>query len=526
MVLFSILKGHPQYAILVVCLSIVASALYNRYFNGLNHVPCPLLASCTNLWRAYHVWKRRPELLHIELHEKYGPLVRAGPRTILVSDPNAVSVIYALKGDFTKSQFYLVQQTLAKGKRLFTLFTATDDRFDAKLRRAVSNAYAMSILVQFKKYVDSITTAFISQMKSRFADNAEQACNFSTWLQWYAFDVIGELTFSKRLGFLDRAEDVDGIIASIEGMLDYAAVIGQMPELDNLFLKIPLRILLSRWGLIHGNMYMVDFARRRLSERVDTEPGASKKRLDADYARNDLFSSFINAHEKDPDFITDERVLALTVANVFVGSDTISLRAVFYFLLRHPTAMQQLMTELAEQKRNGRFHRSDGLVDWNEVRELPYLSATIKESLRCHPTVGLSLERITPTQGTNLCGKHIPSGTIVGCSAWTLHRSSIFGDKPDEFRPDRWIEAGPEDRRRMENALFTFGAGSRTCIGKNISLLEMYKFVPAVLMAFEVSCCGSLRKLSLVTDDISYLARNACQEHNMDLAQRLVCEAE
>ena len=31
----------------------------------------------------------------------------------------------------------------------------------------------------------------------------------------FAFDVMGELTFSKRLGFLERAEDVDGIMTSI-----------------------------------------------------------------------------------------------------------------------------------------------------------------------------------------------------------------------------------------------------------------------------------------------------------------------
>lgn len=60
----------------------------------------------------------------------------------------------------------------------------------------------------------------------RFANKDSITCNLSTWLQWYAFDVIGELTFSKRLGFVDRGEDVEGIIQSIEWMLDYASVVG------------------------------------------------------------------------------------------------------------------------------------------------------------------------------------------------------------------------------------------------------------------------------------------------------------
>lgn len=37
-----------------------------------------------------------------------------------------------------------------------------------------------------------------------------------------AFDVIGELTYSKPLGFLEQGRDVDGIIASLEKILDYA----------------------------------------------------------------------------------------------------------------------------------------------------------------------------------------------------------------------------------------------------------------------------------------------------------------
>lgn len=37
-----------------------------------------------------------------------------------------------------------------------------------------------------------------------------------------AFDVIGELTFSKPLGFLEKGTDVDGIIAALENMLDYS----------------------------------------------------------------------------------------------------------------------------------------------------------------------------------------------------------------------------------------------------------------------------------------------------------------
>lgn len=264
-----------------------------------------------------------------------------------------------------------------------------------------------------------------------------------------------------------------------------------MPLLDRVFLKNPFRILLSRFGLINANTYMVDFARKRLGERIDPEGGATKDSSELNsYVRNDFLSRFLRAHEKDPSFIDNNRVLALTVANIFAGSDTtaISLRAVLYFLLKSPIILQKLLDELFEQKRLGNFKRTDGLVDWDEVRELPYLNAVVKEALRCHPAAGLMLERVTPPHGVTVCGQSIPGGTIIGCNAWVIHRDEkTFGDRPAEFRPDRWLmERTKEQLRHMESSILTFGAGSRTCIGRNISLLEIYKFVPALLMAFEV----------------------------------------
>lgn len=213
-----------------------------------------------------------------------------------------------------------------------------------------------------------------------------------------------------------------------------------------------------------------------------------EKEVESKDARGrDFLSRFKEAHKRDPAFIPQERVLALTVANMFAGSDTtaITLRAVFYYLLRSPQRLQRLMDELEDASRD---LYQEGLVSWSDVHDLPYLSAVIKEALRMHPAVGLMLERIVPPAGITVCGKFIPGGTIVGCNAWVLHRNAkVFGEQPLEFRPERWLEASPESRNEMNSLLFSFGAGARTCIGKNISLLELHKLVPAVLRKFQVS---------------------------------------
>lgn len=85
--------------------AIVLRLLYNRWGQGLNRIPGPFLASVTDLWRAFQAWGRRPELVQIELHERYGSVVRIGPRAVSISDPNAVAMVYGLNAGYTKSDF-------------------------------------------------------------------------------------------------------------------------------------------------------------------------------------------------------------------------------------------------------------------------------------------------------------------------------------------------------------------------------------------------------------------------------------
>ena len=207
--------------------------------------------------------------------------------------------------------------------------------------------------------------------------------------------------------------------------------------------------------------------------------------------RGDLLSMFLKAQVDRPDFMTDERVLVMAVSMAFAGSETtaISLAAVFYFISKNPRCYYKLNEEIEAAVENGTIgNRANGLVTWAESQKLPYLDACIKEAFRLHPAAGLPLERLTPPQGVEICGEHIPGGTIVGCSAWVIHRrKEIYGEDVDHYRPERWLEADKEQLKEMNACMLQFGAGPRTCIGKNISLLEVYKLVPSFLRRFEVN---------------------------------------
>ena len=375
--------------------------------------------------------------------------------------------------------------TVSKGEPLPSLFSTLDETFHANLRRSVNHAFSMSSLVQYEPMVDETTEIFLDQTSRLFADGAS-VCNFARWLQFFAFDVIGSITYSKRHGFIEKNQDIDGIVKSMARIFDYSAPVGQMPWLDKLFWKNPIFDALQKLGVSDNSHPVAVFAKQRMQERMSAKVAAT-----GPASKDDLLTMFIKAGEARPDFMTNKRILTMAVSMAFAGSETtaISIAAVFYYLLKNPECMRRVRQELDEAVEKGAIaNRPTGLVSWTESRQLPYLDACIKEAFRMHPAAGLPLERVVPPSGIEIAGHFVRGGTIVGCSAWVIHRrEEIFGPDVDTYNPDRWLTAPADQLKVMEGNMLQFGAGSRTCIGKNISLMEIYKIVPSFLRRFEVS---------------------------------------
>lgn len=72
-------------------------------------------------------------------------------------------------------------------------------------------------------------------------------------------------------------------------------------------------------------------------------------------------------------------------------------------------------------------------------------------------------------------------------NTWVAHYHPDVFENPSVFNPDRWDpEVTPKDKLKlMEACYMPFGAGTRTCIGKNISILEMTKLIPQLVRHYD-----------------------------------------
>ncbi|KAK7417870.1 hypothetical protein QQX98_004345 [Neonectria punicea] len=468
-----------------VSASVLVYIVKGFFASGVRDVPGPILAKFTNLYRLFDVSKGYNHVSLVNLHDTCGDNVRFGPRVVSVRNPKDVNKIYGLKGGFVKSDFYAVHQQLANGKATQTLFTTLDEAFHAKIKRPVANAYSMITLTDYEPLVDRTILALFHQLETRYV-NSGRNCPMFEWLQYYAFDVIGEVTCSESFGFLENGCDVGGIIEALNVTMDYNAAVGQIPWLDYWLKKNPL------WTWIaQPTGAVAQFAHQQLVARLDeTKEKVSGDSIESQ--KRDFVDRFFQAKETHPDIVDDRQVFSYMVTNMFAGSDTtaISLRAIVYYTLKHPQVYAKLIAELDGAKAAGQLGMP---VTWRQSQGLPYFDAVVKEALRLHPAVGLILERIVPNQGLRLdCGTVLPAGTIVGASPWVMHRDkSVFGQDVETFRPERWLQGVNEDAngyakrlKAMKGTDFTFGKGHRTCIGKNISLLEIYKMLPSLFLTY------------------------------------------
>ncbi|KIH90520.1 Cytochrome P450 family protein [Sporothrix brasiliensis 5110] len=477
--------GIPISLVILGLSFLVFAAWLVRRDRRLAHIPGPAWCRFTDVPRLRWAWSERIHETHIALHRRYGDLVRVGPHCVSIGTPRAIQAVYGTGANLPKGDFYKVLQPLAHGRVVQGLFNTQDEALHRALKRPIAGIYSMTNLVSFEPYVDTTIAALLRQLEARSAaGTGTGTVDLGAWLQFFAFDVMGEITFSRRFGFLDTGRDVDSMIRDIYRFFAYGSAVGQMPLLDRLWAKNRL----VNWLLPAKNSSVVAFAQARAQEReavVEKDEGDS-------YNSRDFMSRFLETRRKDPS-IPPHFLTAWTTSNVQAGSDTtaILLRAIVHFLLTSPASLQKLRAELDSARQAGHLGAAstNGIVSWKESRDLPYLDACIKEAGRLHSPVGLAMERVVSSaKGIEVCGAHLPKGTVVGLNPWVVHRDPrIFGDDADAWNPDRWMRPKDETRAAMERSLLTFGAGHRTCLGKNISYLEIYKLIPTLFAKYDIT---------------------------------------
>jgi Cytochrome P450 len=221
----SILSGLPIDPILLPC----------RDRNG------PDIQGCTEstdfgqetpLRYIYNFMKNMGQLFELDqllypsrTHPRYQPFMESA--AIFSRSFFPILVYLRINTKCFQSQFYITMSPVYKDEIMDSLFTTRDPAHHKALKRPVAGKFSMTSIRTMEPFVNECSEIFVQCMK----DLEGQKVDLGAWLQWYAFDVIGMITFNRRFGFMEERKDVLDMISSIESTLKYAGIVGQVPYL-------------------------------------------------------------------------------------------------------------------------------------------------------------------------------------------------------------------------------------------------------------------------------------------------------
>ncbi|CAN1145075.1 Desmethyl-deoxy-podophyllotoxin synthase [Linum perenne] len=177
--------------------------------------------------------------------------------------------------------------------------------------------------------------------------------------------------------------------------------------------------------------------------------------------------------------ITSTNIKAVLVDLFIAGTDTSSTTVEWAMseMMKNPRVMKKAQSEIREAA------KGKSTINEDDIKDLPYLNAVIKETFRLHPPAPLLLPRESKADCV-VAGYEIPKKTKVIVNAWAIGRDPATWKDAERFVPERF-DGSEIDFKGMHFELIPFGAGRRICPGIAFGMANVELPVAQLLYNFD-----------------------------------------
>lgn len=112
------------------------------------------------------------------------------------------------------------------GAALPAVFNTRDEDLHKRLKSPIASIFSLTNVMTLELFVDEVLLVLFEQLERRFV-RSSSTCDLGDWLQYFAFEVMASMTFSRRYGFLEFGSDRNGLIEAIWRFMKVAAPVGQ-----------------------------------------------------------------------------------------------------------------------------------------------------------------------------------------------------------------------------------------------------------------------------------------------------------
>ncbi|KAL8090934.1 5-OH-xanthotoxin synthase [Apium graveolens] len=185
------------------------------------------------------------------------------------------------------------------------------------------------------------------------------------------------------------------------------------------------------------------------------------------------------------------KAILLNVFNGGTGTSATLLLWAMTSLMRNQGVMKKAQEEIR------RVIGKKGNVDEDDIQNLPYLRAVVKETMRLYPTGPLLIPR--QTMESSVIGEDedhmymIKPQTLVYVSMWAIGRDPEIWKNPLEFVPERFSERPDINYKGQQFEYIPFGAGRRICAGIHLGLATVELALANLLYTFDWEPAAGMR---------------------------------
>lgn len=192
----------------------------------------------TRLGYLYKAFKGTLPFDMLDLHKKYGPVVRIAPNELAFADPAAWNDIqgHRTKGqlEFEKAQlFYRPIETMEID------IISADRTEHGLLRRTLSHGFSDKSLREQQPLIQGYIDKLIERLHEN-SNGGSKTIDIMAWYNFTTFDIIGDLAFGEPFGCLDSS-DYHPWVRIIFQMARAGVVLqalGYYPSLKNFLLSL------------------------------------------------------------------------------------------------------------------------------------------------------------------------------------------------------------------------------------------------------------------------------------------------
>ncbi|KAH9005960.1 cytochrome P450 [Lactarius hatsudake] len=158
---------------------------------------------------------------------------------------------------------------------------------------------------------------------------------------------------------------------------------------------------------------------------------------------------------------SDREMAMVLFSFLFASQDAMSSGVIYGF--QHLADNPDILTKIREEQSRVRPGQHDKPMTLEDLDQMPYLKAVVKESLRVKPPVTMVpylAKKAFPISDDYT----VPAGSMVIPSFYnSLHDPKVFPD-PDTLLPERWLDPENPANKNPQNYL-VFGSGPHKCVG-------------------------------------------------------------